>query len=71
MREFNIGDYRVEVDTEEGLLTAVFEDGKEILSSLPDSKVFDLMDKAEQQAREEWEDDQAEARFDDKFYHGC
>ena len=71
MREFKIGDYRVEVDTEEGLLTAVWEDGKEILDTLPDSKVFDLMNLAEQQARETYEDDRAESRFDDECYHGC
>ena len=71
MREFTIGELIVQVDTEEGLLTAVWEDGKEILDTLPDSKVFDLMDKAEQQAKGEYEDDLAESRFDDKCYHGC
>tara|TARA_R110002124_G_scaffold135295_1_gene298233 strand:+ start:240 stop:455 length:216 start_codon:yes stop_codon:yes gene_type:complete len=71
MREFEIGDYRVEVDTEEGLVTAVWEGEEEILDTLPDSKVFDLMDKAEQQAKGEYEDDLAESRFDDKCYHGC
>tara|TARA_R110002167_G_scaffold358445_1_gene574518 strand:- start:340 stop:555 length:216 start_codon:yes stop_codon:yes gene_type:complete len=71
MREFTIGDYRVEVDTEEGLVTAVWEGEEEILDTLPDSKVFDLMDKAEQQAKGEYEDDLAESRFDDKCYHGC
>tara|TARA_R110000764_G_scaffold19051_3_gene50499 strand:- start:1085 stop:1297 length:213 start_codon:yes stop_codon:yes gene_type:complete len=70
MREFTIGDYRVEVDTEEGLVTAVWEGEEEILDTLPDSKVFDLMDKAEQQAKGEYEDDLAESRFDD-CYHGC
>ena len=70
MREFEIGDYRVEVDTEEGLVTAVWEGEEEILDTLPDSKVFDLMDKAEQQAKGEYEDDLAESRFDDKCYHG-
>jgi len=70
MREFTIGDYRVQVDTEEGLVTAVWEGEEEILDTLPDSKVFDLMDKAEQQAKEEYEDDLAESRFDDKCYHG-
>jgi|TARA_R110000744_G_scaffold374024_1_gene486531 hypothetical protein len=70
MREFTIGDYRVEVDTEEGLVTAVWEGEEEILDTLPDSKVFDLMDKAEQQAKGEYEDDLAESRFDDKCYHG-
>ena len=70
MREFKIGDYRVEVDTEEGLVTAVWEGEEEILDTLPDSKVFDLMDKAEQQAKGEYEDDLAESRFDD-CYHGA
>ena len=71
MREFTIGDYRVQVDTEEGLLTAVWEDGKEILDTLPDSKVFDLMGLAEQEARDQYEEDRAESRFDDECYHGC
>ena len=71
MREFTIGELIVQVDTEEGLLTAVWEDGKEILDTLPDSKVFDLMGLAEQQARETYEDDLAESRFDDECYHGC
>jgi hypothetical protein len=71
MREFKIGDYLVQVDPSERMVTAVWEDGKEILDTLPDSKVFDLMGLAEQQARETYEDDLAESRFDDECYHGC
>ena len=69
MREFKIGDYLVQVDLSERMVTAVWEDGKEILDTLPDSKVFDLMNLAEQQARETYEDDRAESQFED-CYHG-
>lgn len=71
MREFQVGDYLVQIDLSERMVTAVWEDGKEILDTLPNSKVFDLMDLAEQQARETYEDDRAESRFDDECYHGC
>lgn len=70
MREFQVGDYLVQVDLSERMVTAVWEDGKEILDTLPDSKVFDLMNLAEQQARETYEDDRAESQFED-CYHGC
>jgi len=70
MREFKIGDYLVQVDLSERMVTAVWEDGKEILDTLPNSKVFDLMDKAEQQAKGEYEDDLAESQFND-CYHGA
>jgi len=71
MREFKIGDYLVQVDLSERMVTAVWEDGKEILDTLPDSKVFDLMGLAEQEARDQYEEDRAESRFDDECYHGC
>ena len=71
MREFQVGDYLVQIDLTERMVTAVWEDGKEMLDTLPDSKVFDLMGLAEQQARETYEDDRAESRFDDECYHGC
>ncbi len=70
MREFTIGDYLVQVDLSERMITAVWEDGEEILDTLPDSKVFDLMGLAEQEAREQYEEDRAESRFDD-CYHGA
>ena len=71
MREFQVGDYLVWVDLSERRLTAVWEDGKEILDTLPDSKVFDLMGLAQQQAREAYEYERAESRFDDECYNGC
>ena len=71
MRESEIGDYLVWVDLSERRLTAVWEDGKEILDTLPDSKIFDLMGLAQQQAREQYEYDRAESRFDDECYNGC
>lgn len=70
MREFKIGDYLVQVDLSERMVTAVWEDGKEILDTLPNSKVFDLMDLAEQQARETYDEDIAESQFND-CYHGA
>ena len=70
MREFKIGDYLVQVDLSERMVTAVWEDGKEILDTLPNSKVFDLIDLAEQQARETYDEDIAESQFND-CYHGA
>ena len=70
MREFTIGDYLVQVDLAERMVTAVWEDGEEILDTLPDSKVFDLMSLAEEEARDQYEEDRAESRFDD-CYHGA
>lgn len=71
MREFNINGYRVVIDLSERLIAEVWEDGKEILDTLPDSKVFDLMGLAEQEARDQYEEDRAESRFEDECYHGC
>ena len=70
MREFEIGDYLVKIDLSERLIAEVWEDGEEILDTLPDSKVFDLMGLAEQEARDQYEEDRAESRFDD-CYHGA
>ena len=70
MREFTIGELKVSVD-EDGYVQSVIEDEEEIIDALPSSKVFDLMNLAEQQARETYEDDRAESRFDDECYHGC
>ena len=71
MREFTIGDYLVQVDLSERMITAVWEDGEEVLDTLPDSKVFDLMGLAEQEARDQYEEDRAESRLEDEGYHGC
>jgi len=70
MREFEIGDYLVKIDLSERLIAEVWEDGEEILDTLPDSKVFDLIGLAEQEARDQYEEDRAESRFDD-CYHGA
>ena len=70
MREFTIQGYLVQVDLAERMVTAVWEDGEEILDTLPDSKVFDLMSLAEEEARDQHEEDRAESRFDD-CYHGA
>jgi len=70
MREFTIGELKVSIDSD-GYVQKVIEDGEQIIDALPSSKVFDLMNLAEQQARETYEDDRAESRFDDECYHGC
>jgi len=68
MREFEIGDYLVKIDLSERLIAEVWEDGEEILDTLPDSKVFDLIGLAEQEARDQYEEDRAEACFDDCYH---
>tara|TARA_R100001440_G_C2514360_1_gene118241 strand:+ start:1643 stop:1852 length:210 start_codon:yes stop_codon:yes gene_type:complete len=69
MREFEIEGLKVSIDSD-GYVKSVIEDGEEILDTLPDSKVFDLIGLAEQEARDQYEEDRAEACFDD-CYHGA
>ena len=69
MREFEIQGLKVSIDSD-GYVQSVIEDGEEILDTLPDSKVFDLIGLAEQEARDQYEEDRAEACFDD-CYHGA
>jgi hypothetical protein len=69
MRELEVGDYLVQVDLAERMVTAVWEDGEEILDTLPDSKVFDLMSLAEQEARDQYEEDRDVSDWQD--YNGC
>jgi hypothetical protein len=70
MREFTIQGYLVQVDLAERMVTAVWEDGEEVLDTLPDSRVFDLMSLAEEEARDQYEEERAESQFDD-CYHGA
>ena len=69
MREFEIEGLKVSIDSD-GYVKSVIEDGEEILDTLPDSKVFDPIGLAEQEARDQYEEDRAEACFDD-CYHGA
>jgi len=69
MRDFKIEGLKVSIDSD-GYVQSVIEDGEEILDTLPDSKVFDLIGLAEQEARDQYEEDRAEACFDD-CYHGA
>ena len=69
MREIEVGDYLVKIDLSERLIAEVWEDGEEILDTLPDSKVFDLMGLAEQQAEEDYEEDRTVPEWQD--YNGC
>ena len=69
MREFTIGDYLVKIDLSERLIAEVWEDGEEVLDTLPDSKVFDLMGLAEQEARDQYEEDRDVSNWEE--YNGC
>jgi hypothetical protein len=69
MRELEVGEYILQVDLSERMITAVWEDGEEILDTLPDSKVFDLMSLAEQEARDQHEEDRDVSDWQD--YNGC
>lgn len=68
MREFTIGELKVSFD-EDGYVQKVIEDGEEVLDTLPDSKVFDLMGLAEQQAEEDYKEDRTVPDWQD--YNGC
>jgi len=69
MREIEVGDYLVKIDLSERLIAEVWEDGEEVLDTLPDSKVFDLMGLAEQEARDQYEEDRDVSNWQE--YHGC
>jgi len=69
MREIEVGDYLVKIDLSERLIAEVWEDGEEVLDTLPDSKVFDLMGLAEQEARDQYEEDRDVPEWQD--YNGC
>jgi len=69
MREFTIGDYLVQIDSE-GYVQKVIEDGKEKIKTLSDQEISDLKGLAKQQAEEEYGEHWAESRFDD-CYHGA
>jgi len=70
MREFTIGDYLVQIDSE-GYVQKVIEDGKEKIKTLSDQEISDLKGLAKQQAEEEYGEHWAESRFEDECYHGC
>jgi len=69
MREFEIGDYLVQIDSD-GYVKSVIEDGKEKIKTLSHSEISDLKGLAKQQAEEEYGEHWAESRFDD-CYHGA
>ena len=68
MREFEIGELKVSIDSD-GYVQKVIEAGEQIIDTLSDQEISDLKGLAKQQAQEDYDEDRTVPEWQD--YNGC
>ena len=60
-----------EVEIDDGFISGLWKDGKDVMDDQDEDYLDHLYWLAVQEARDRYEEDRAESRFEDECYHGC